>query len=99
MIPEEIKKQCSERMAVLNEMISNGTITTPAEYLETPVLLVLSMSDYNLAYQHKSMKRTRRRYIPFSLNGKSYLVKRKDAIALVVNEIEFRKNDSNNGNK
>lgn len=91
MIPAEMQKQCSARMALLNDLMADGTITSPIEYLETPVLLVLNMSDADLAYRYKRLMRTRKRDIMFGLNGRMYVLTRKAAIAVVANEMKARK--------
>lgn len=91
MIKQEMQEQHSIRMALLNDMMAQGLIATPIEYLETPALLVLNMSDTDLMYMYKQLMLTRKRGIMFALNGRAYILPRKVAIVLVTNEIKERK--------
>ena len=86
----ELKQQTESRMALLNNMMATGALNTPVEYLETPMLLVTHMPDEALMSLHKKLKRTRSRKYAFSLNGRTYLLIRHDAIALVVMEMNTR---------
>lgn len=89
-LPTEIKKQIASRMALLNDMMAAGALNTPIEYLETPVLLVMHMSDDDLCARHKKLMRTRKRAITFGLNGRTYILKRKQAIEVVRMEMQMR---------
>lgn len=82
-LPSEMKKQIASRMALLNDMMTTGALNTPIEYLETPVLLVVHMSDDDLFARHKKLMRTRKRAITFGLNGRIYILNRKQAIDVV----------------
>ena len=86
-----MQEQRSIRMALLNDLIAQGVISTPIEYLETPAFLVLNMSDTDLVHRYKQLMLTRKINITFGLNGRMYVLPRKVAIALVTNEINARK--------
>lgn len=89
-IPKEIAKQVRARARLISEMQSNGAISTPVSYLETPALLVMSMDADYLDSLHKKLKRTRKRGYTFGLNGRTYVLTRRESIALVVAEINAR---------
>lgn len=89
-IPEQFKKQCSERASLIAGMMADGAITTPIEFLEAPMLLMMHMTDAYLLDMLKRVMRTRKRGIPFGLNGRLFVLTRKAAIAVVKEEIKSR---------
>lgn len=54
--------------------------------LNIPALLVGHMSSDSLESLHNHLKKTRKRIFPLGLNGRTYVLSRKDAISLVVCE-------------
>lgn len=82
--------QIVSRSALIADMQTHGAITTPVEYLQTPILLVMHKTDEQLAASHAWLKRTRRRGISFGLNGRVFVLTRKAAIAVVREEISAR---------
>jgi len=89
-IPQELRRQCSERAALIAAMQVNGAITTPVGYLETTVLLVSHLGAESLSAIHQKLKRTRRRKWQFCLNARCYFLTRREALALVAAELERR---------
>jgi hypothetical protein len=63
---------------------------TTENYMAVPAMLVAHQTDAALADMHRRFKRTRKRLIPFALNGRIFLVRRKDAADLAKREIASR---------
>ena len=89
-IPVEMKNQLAERMLLLDEMIAAIGVCSAAEWFEVPALLIMQMSVGQLLSVYKSLMKTRKRFKIFYLNGRTYLVTRRQAIALVRNEMTVR---------
>nr|DAG84909.1 MAG TPA: hypothetical protein [Caudoviricetes sp.] len=85
-----MKKQVDERMALIAEMQAVGAIATPVSHLKTPALLVAALEVDGLKEMQKNYKKSRKRQIPFSLNGRTYLLPRREALALVDTELKNR---------
>lgn len=70
--------------------MADGAIATPMELLKIPTLLVASMNDSQLANMLIRLKKTRKKNIPFGMNGRVFLPTRKQALDLVKIEIKLR---------
>ena len=90
-IPEEMKRQVAARVSLLDEMMALGGVCSVIEMLETPVMLVMHYSNDDLLALHKRLMKTRRREMTFGLNGRAFLLTRKQAIAVVKEEMAARK--------
>lgn len=90
LIPEERKQRIVARSALIADMQTHGAVTTPVEYLQIPILLVMHQTDEQLRDSHSRLMRTRRRGIRFDLNGRVFMLTRKAAIAVVREEIASR---------
>jgi len=89
-IPAEMKKQVAARVSLLSEMMALGGVGSPIEMLEMPAMLVMHYSDTELLALHKRLMKMRRLEISFGLNGRAFLLTRKQAIAVVKEEIAGR---------
>jgi len=89
-IPEQMARQTANRVSLINEMMVDGLIATPMGQLKIPTLLVASMDDLQLANMLTRLKKTRKKHIPFGLNGRVYLPTRKQALDIVKIEIKSR---------
>ena len=90
-ISSEMKAQIADRVSLISEMMALGSLCTPVEWLETPVMLIMHMSDTELIALHKRLMKTRRRQMEFGLNGRIFLLPRKLAISVVAEEIKARR--------
>ena len=93
-IPSEIRSQVAARMMLFKDMQAAGVIATPIEYLEVPMLLVMNMHDEELDLRLAALKRTRRRTHIFQLNGRVFVLSRRQSIDLVSVEKECRREHS-----
>jgi hypothetical protein len=89
-IPTQMARQTANRMSLINEMMADGSIATPMELLKIPTLLVSSMDDSQLSMILTRLKKTRKRNIPFGMNGRVFLPTRKQALDLVKQEMKER---------
>lgn len=89
-IPAEMQRQCEERVKLIASMQEIGAIPTPISYLKTPVLIVMHMDDQALSTSLKDLMKTRKKGIPYQLNGRIFWLRRKEAIAIVKEEMRSR---------
>lgn len=90
-LPNFLNKQVASRMRLLRSMQKSGALNTELSFLKIPMMLVTQFGDSDLSALHVQLKRTRLRNYTFGLNGRIFIVPRKDAIALVVTELGARK--------
>ena len=89
-ISTELKEQCSARANLIADMMASGSIITPTEYLDTPILLIKHLEDEILVAFYKRLMRTRKPAIPFNLNGRNYRLTRRLSIFIVTEEMKSR---------
>ena len=90
-IPSEMRSQVAARTILFKDMQAAGVIATPIEYLEVPMLLVMNMPDEELDLRLAALKRTRKPRHVFQLNGRMFVLSRRQSIDLVSVEKQCRR--------
>ena len=89
-VPETINKQLGKRMSLINLTMEMSATSPPVESLKTPILLVMYHADHELLTFYEKLMKTRKKYIFFRLNGRTFIVARRQAIDIVSSEMKLR---------
>lgn len=83
-------KLVSERQALIKAMIDSGALATDGDPAKIQTLMLLSMDDAALLDRFKKLKRTRKRFTHYGINGRVVMFRRADDLAAVRLEVAGR---------
>jgi len=89
-ITKEMSKQAAERTRLIDELVAAGALATEATAEQVQQLLLLSMDDDAVAKRFKRVKRTRKKFTVYGINGRTYFVRRADDQAALRTEVKRR---------